>query len=77
MVAIDPPTSAVVIFGDENDEIVKLLNTSASQFLSLGDNKFIFLKNNAFQKTNITPLLFKFSSAKIQPILLQKLPIYR
>lgn len=35
MVAIEPPTSAIVIFGDENDEIVKLLNTSASSFLSL------------------------------------------
>jgi len=35
MVAIEPPTSAVVIFGDENDEIVKLLNTTASSFLSL------------------------------------------
>jgi len=59
MVAIEPPTSAVVIFGDENDEIVKLLNTTASSFLSLGDDVFSFSKTTIFQKQNITPLLFK------------------
>ena len=59
MVAIDPPTSAVVIFGDENDEIVKLLNTSASQFLSLGDNIFIFFSKTTHFRNQI---LLRFCS---------------
>lgn len=36
MVAIEAPTSAVVIYGDENGEIANLLNTNTSSTLSLG-----------------------------------------
>ena len=67
MVAIEPPTSAVVIFGDENDEIVKLLNThTTSSFLSLGMNVRLvpIMPLPFFQKLNITPLLSKLSSPK-------------
>lgn len=68
MVAIDPPTSAVVIFGDENDEIVKLLNTSASQFLSL-ETKYYSASVQIFKSKDSTDPASKITDLPINGVI--------